>query len=116
LQYEAEIQTLERTHQRTKKSHVHRNRDHRNTLRALKVSAAYIHLTAVLLGAVIVYVSQGHNNKCTKERIMMGSQAYYANRQMVNSSLISRNSKLQIYHTLVCPVVTYGSESWTLTM
>ena len=26
------------------------------------------------------------------------------------------NSKLQIYRTLVRPVVTYGSESWTLTM
>jgi len=33
-----------------------------------------------------------------------------------NSSLISRNSKLQIYRTLVRPVVTYGSESLTLTM
>ena len=31
------------------------------------------------------------------------------------SSLISRDSKLQIYRTLVRPVVTYGSESWTLT-
>ena len=41
---------------------------------------------------------------------------YYANRQLVNSSLISRNSKVQIYRTLVCPVVSYGSESWTLTM
>ena len=47
---------------------------------------------------------------------MMGNKAYYANRQLVNSSLISRKSKLQIYHTLVRPVVTYGSESWTLTM
>jgi hypothetical protein len=55
------------------------------------------------------------NNKCLKERIMMSNKAYYANRPLVNSSLISRNSKLQIYHTLVCPVVTYGSESWTLT-
>jgi len=36
------------------------------------------------------------NNKCIKERIMMGNKAYYANRQLVNSSLISRNSKLQI--------------------
>ena len=35
---------------------------------------------------------------------------------MFNSSLISRNSKLQIYRTLVRPVVTYGSESWTLSM
>ena len=46
----------------------------------------------------------------------MGSKAYYANRQLVNSSLISRSSKLQIYRALVRPVVTYGSESWTLTM
>jgi hypothetical protein len=47
---------------------------------------------------------------------MMGNKAYYANRQPVNSSLILRNNKLQIYRTSVRPVVTYGSESWTLTM
>jgi hypothetical protein len=47
---------------------------------------------------------------------MMGNKAYYANGQLVNSSLISRSSQLQIYRTLVRPVVTYGSESWTLTM
>jgi len=47
---------------------------------------------------------------------MMGNKAYYANRQLVKSSLISRSSKLQIYCTLVRPVVTYGSELWTLTM
>ena len=47
---------------------------------------------------------------------MMGNKAYYANRQLVNSSLISRNNKLQIYRTSVRTVVTCGSESWTLTM
>jgi hypothetical protein len=46
----------------------------------------------------------------------MGNKAYYANRQLINSSLISRSSKLQIYRTVVRPVVTYGSESWTLTV
>jgi hypothetical protein len=46
----------------------------------------------------------------------MGNKAYYTNRQLFNSSLISSSSKLQIYHTLVCPVVTYDSESWTLTV
>ena len=48
----------------------------------------------------------------------MGNKAYYANRQLFNSSLISRNSKLQnpVYRTLVRPVVTYRSESWTVTM
>ena len=44
----------------------------------------------------------------------MGNKAYCANRQPVNSSLISRNSKLQIYRMSVRPVVTCGSESWTL--
>ena len=57
-----------------------------------------------------------NNNKCIKERIMMGNKAYCANRQLVNSSLISRSNKLQIYRTLVRPVVTCGSESLTLTM
>jgi len=46
----------------------------------------------------------------------MGNKAYYANRQWFNSIPISRNSKLQIYRTLVHPLVTYRSESWTLTM
>ena len=45
---------------------------------------------------------------------MMGNKAYYAIRQPVNSSLISRNSQLQIYRMSVRPVVTCGSESWTL--
>ena len=46
----------------------------------------------------------------------MGNKAYYANRQPVNSSLISRNGKLQIYRTSVRPAVTCGSELRTLTM
>ena len=41
-----------------------------------------------------------NNNKCIKERIMMGNKAYYADTQLFTSSLISRNSKLQIYRTL----------------
>ena len=57
-----------------------------------------------------------NNNKCIKEKIMMGNKACYANRQLVNSSLISRNNKLQIYRMMVRPAVTCGSESWTLTV
>jgi hypothetical protein len=47
---------------------------------------------------------------------MMGKKAYYTNRQLFNSRLVSRNSQLQIYRTLVRSVVSYGSGSWTLTM
>jgi len=47
---------------------------------------------------------------------MIGNKGYYAYRHLFNSSLISRTSKLQIYRTLVRPVVICGSESWTLTV
>jgi hypothetical protein len=47
---------------------------------------------------------------------MMGNKGCYANRQPVNSSLISRSSQLQIYRTSVRPAVTGGSEWWTLTV
>jgi hypothetical protein len=60
--------------------------------------------------------NNNNNNKCIKDRIMMGNKAYYVNRQLFNSSLISKSSQLQIYRTVVRPVVTYGSESWTLTV
>ena len=61
--------------------------------------------------------SNGKNdNKCVKERSMIGNRACYANRQLVNSSLKSRNSKLQIYRTSARPAVTCGSESWTHTV
>jgi sorting nexin-29 len=47
----------------------------------------------------IIGNTNNNNNKCIKDRIMMGNKAYYANRQLVNSSLVSRNSKLQIYRS-----------------
>jgi hypothetical protein len=72
--------------------------------------------TLILKQMAHTTISNINNNKYIKERIMMGNKAYYANRQLFNSSLISRNSQLQIYRTLVRPVATYGSESWTLTM
>jgi hypothetical protein len=54
-----------------------------------------------------------NNTKCIKERLMMGNKAYYANRHLFNISLTSRSSKLQIYHTLVHPVVqNHGHSPW----
>jgi len=68
------------------------------------------------LGNIIGNTNNNNNNKCIKERIRMDNKTYYANRQLVNGSLISRNSKLQLYRTSVRPAVTCGSESWTLTV
>jgi hypothetical protein len=54
--------------------------------------------------------------KCIKERIQAGNKAYYASLLMLKSKSISRRSQLQIYKTLIRPIVTYGAETWTLTL
>jgi len=58
--------------------------------------------------------NNNRNDRCIKERIQTGNKAYYANLQMLKSKIISRRSKLQIYKTLIRPVVTYWAETWTL--
>jgi hypothetical protein len=66
----------------------------------------------VYLGNVID--NENRINKCVKERIQAGNKANFANNKLFRNKLISRSTKMQIYRTIVRPVVTYGSETWTL--
>jgi len=49
-----------------------------------------------------------------KRRISLGNKAFYANQDLFKSKLLTKNSKLRMYKTLVRPVVTYASEKWVL--
>ena len=49
-----------------------------------------------------------------KGRIYLGNKAFYANQDLFKSKLLTKNSKLQMYKTLVRPVVTYACEMWVL--
>ena len=49
-----------------------------------------------------------------KNEIQAGNRAYFANRMIFKNRLITRNTKVKIYKTLVRPVVTFGSETWTM--
>jgi hypothetical protein len=45
---------------------------------------------------------------------MLANQAYYANQMILKNMYINRGAKMQIYKTLIRPVVTCGCESWTM--
>ena len=59
MKHESEIKALHETHGTEKKSLLQCNLELRNTMRSLKVGAAYIHLTALLLGGVILLCITG---------------------------------------------------------
>ena len=50
------------------------------------------------------------------ERIAKGNKAYYANSKLIKSKFLKKNTKMKICKTMIKPVVTYSSETWTLTL
>jgi hypothetical protein len=48
------------------------------------------------------------------ERIAKGNKAYFANAKLVKSKFLKRSTKMEIYKTIIRPVVTYSSETWKL--
>jgi hypothetical protein len=47
-------------------------------------------------------------------RLMTGNRTYFSHIQLFKSNILSKTTKVKLYKTLVWPVVTYGSETWTL--
>ena len=51
-----------------------------------------------------------------KSRLKSGNACYYSVQTLLSSSLLSKNLKIEIYRTIIVPVVLYGCETWSLTM
>jgi hypothetical protein len=49
-----------------------------------------------------------------KERLVVGKKGYYANIKFFKSRLVTKQSKLKLYRTVIGPIVTYASETWVL--
>lgn len=44
----------------------------------------------------------------------MGNGCVLALNNLLKSRILSRTSKIKLYKTLILPVVTYGSDTWTI--
>jgi hypothetical protein len=47
-----------------------------------------------------------------KKRIALGNKAFFVNKKMFQSELISKMAKLKLYCSVIRPVVTYACETW----
>ena len=51
-----------------------------------------------------------------KGKVKSGNACYHSVQNLLSSSLLSKNVKIQIYRTKIFPVVLYGFETWPLTL
>ena len=56
------------------------------------------------------------NQKEIKSRLKLGNACYHSVQNLLSSSLLSKNLKIDIYRTIILPVVLYGYETWSLTL
>ena len=52
----------------------------------------------------------------TKSRLKSGITCYNSAQNLLSSSLLSKNLKINIYRTLILDVVLYRCETWSLTL
>jgi hypothetical protein len=67
----------------------------------------------IFLGAFINDENTVVQEEITK-RITSGNQAYFSHILLFKSNILPKRTKIKLYKTLVCPVITYGAETWTL--
>jgi hypothetical protein len=51
-----------------------------------------------------------------KSRLRLGSVCYHWVQDLLSSSLLSKNTMIKIYRTIILPVILYGCETWSLTL
>ena len=81
-----------------------------------KITVGNIQIDQVRSLSYIGTIVNGNNTleEEIRERIVKGYKAFYANRALFKSKLVSRKSKLKLYWSVIRPVVVYGCETWAL--
>jgi hypothetical protein len=58
--------------------------------------------------------NQNSIQKEIKRRMKPGNACYHLMRNILSSSLLSKNTKIKIYRTVILPFVLYGCEIWSV--
>jgi hypothetical protein len=61
------------------------------------------------------YVNQDQE-KQIKSRLKSGNARYHLVQNLLSSRLLSKNTKIRVYRTIILPVALYGCETWSLTL
>src|SRR5215469_16704855 len=51
-----------------------------------------------------------------KSILKLGNACYHSVQNLLSSRVLSKNLKINIYRTIILPVVLYGCETWSLTL
>jgi hypothetical protein len=51
-----------------------------------------------------------------KSRLKLGNACYHSVQNLLSSRLLSKNTKIRVYRTVILPAVFYGRETWSLTL
>jgi hypothetical protein len=51
-----------------------------------------------------------------KRRLNSGNVCYHSVQNLLSFGLLSKNSTIRIYKTIILPVVLYGCETWSLSL
>jgi hypothetical protein len=69
---------------------------------------------------VPIWVQQLTDQNCihkeTDSRLNLQNACYHLVQSLLSSQLLSRNIKVKIYKTIILPLVSYGCETWSLTL
>jgi hypothetical protein len=51
-----------------------------------------------------------------KSKLKLGNACYHSVQNLLSSRLLSKNTNIRAYRTIILPVVLYGCETWSLTL
>jgi hypothetical protein len=57
-----------------------------------------------------------NHNSVQESNLKTGNACYHSVHNLLPSSLLTKNIKIEIYSTIILPVVLFGCETWSLTL